>query len=161
LKLAMRLGKGVQRISGETFRSYIPTPPFSEYPSGHSAFSAASAEVLRLVTGSNTFGASYTIRAGSSSVEPGVAPSGSVTLAWSTFEEAADQAGLSRQYAGLHFEDSDLASRTMGRKIATVVWEKALTYFTGAGPGGPREHERPPIVERWGSTPLVLPPPSR
>lgn len=55
-----------------------------------------------------------------------------MTLAWATFGEAADQAGLSRQYAGLHFKDSDLASRTRGRKIATVVWEKALTYFTGA-----------------------------
>ena len=125
-------GKGVQRISGETFRSYIPTPPFSEYPSGHSAFSAASAEVLRLVTGSGAFGASYTVRAGSSFVEPGVAPSRNVTLTWATFEEAADQAGLSRQYGGLHFRDSDLAARAMGRKIATVVWEKALTYFTGA-----------------------------
>jgi hypothetical protein len=126
------LGNGVQRISGETFRSYIPTPPFSEYPSGHSAFSAASAEILRLVTGSDAFGASYTVRAGSSFVEPGAAPSMSITLTWATLGEAADQAGLSRQYAGLHFSDSDLASRTMGRKIATVVWEKAQTYFTGA-----------------------------
>jgi hypothetical protein len=125
-------GKGVQPIPGETFRSYIPTPPFSEYTSGHSAFSTASAEVLRLVTGSDMFGASYTVRAGSSFVEPGVAPSVSVTLNWATFEEAADQAGLSRQYAGLHFRDSDLSSRAMGRKIATVVWEKALSYFTGA-----------------------------
>jgi hypothetical protein len=130
-------GKGVQRIPGETFRSYIPTPPFAEYPSGHSAFSAASAEVLRLVTGSDTFGASYTVRAGSSFVEPGVAPSGSVTLTWATFEEAADQAGLSRQYAGLHFKDSDLASRAIGRKIAAVVWEKALTYLTGASRSTP------------------------
>jgi hypothetical protein len=128
------LGKGAQRIAAETFRSYLPTPPFAEYTSGHSAFSAASADILRRVTGSDTFGTSYIVRAGSSFVEPGVAPSVSVTLKWATFEEAADEAGLSRHYAGLHFKDADLASRTMGRKIATVVWENALRYFNGIAP---------------------------
>jgi hypothetical protein len=55
-------GKGTEVIPAETFKSYLPTPPFPEYTSGHSAFSAAAAEVLRRVTGSDTFRASYTVR---------------------------------------------------------------------------------------------------
>ena len=39
-------GKGTQRIPGKSFQPYIATPPFAEYTSGHSAFSAAGAEVL-------------------------------------------------------------------------------------------------------------------
>ncbi len=50
--------QGTQLIPGETFQSYIPTPPFAEYVSGHSTFSAASAEILKSVAGSDTFGGS-------------------------------------------------------------------------------------------------------
>ena len=122
-------GKGTQVINGEAFRSYIGTPPFAEYTSGHSAFSAASAEILTLFTGSDVLGASHTILAGSSSVEPGLAPSRDVILSWRTFQEAANEAGLSRRYGGIHFKDGDLASRRMGRKIGQAVWEKAERYF--------------------------------
>ncbi len=127
-------GKETQLIPGETFRSYLPTPPFPEYTSGHSAFSATAAEVLRRVTGSTVFRSSYVVRAGSSFVEPGVAPRVNVTLKWTTFEQAATEAGLSRQYAGIHFTDADMASRAMGRKIGRLVWEKALRYFDGSAP---------------------------
>jgi hypothetical protein len=52
---------GVRVIDGEQWLPYQPatflTPPFAEYVSGHSTFSAASAEVLRLFTGSDYFGA--------------------------------------------------------------------------------------------------------
>ena len=125
-------GLGTQAIDGSSFRSYIPTPPFAEYTSGHSAFSAASAEVLRLFTGSNAFGASYVVRAGSSFVEPGVAPASDVTLSWATFEDAAVEAGVSRRYGGIHFKDGDLASRKMGRQIGALVLSKAQTYFDGS-----------------------------
>jgi hypothetical protein len=123
---------GTQAIAGETFLPYIPTPPFPEYTSGHSAFSASAAEVLRLFTGSDKFGASHTILAGSSIIEPGFAPAGDVELYWDTFDDAADEAGISRRYGGIHFKDGDLASRRMGRQIGGLAWAKAQTYFAGA-----------------------------
>jgi hypothetical protein len=124
-------GAGTQPIAGEAFRSYIMTPPFAEYTSGHSAFSAASASILELFTGNPAFGASATVLAGSSPVEPGVAPSSDITLSWATFDNAANQAGVSRRYGGIHFHDGDLASRKMGRQIGSLVWAKAETYFDG------------------------------
>ncbi len=111
--------------------STFPTPPFPEYSSGHSNFSAAGAEILRRFTGRDVFGGSVTFSPGSSRVEPDAVPAGELTLAWSTFSEAADQAGISRRYGGIHFEQGDLDARATGRAAAANAWAKALTYFSG------------------------------
>jgi len=128
--------KGEQTISGEQWRPYQMgaqlTPAFPEFSSGHSAFSAAAAEVLRSYTGSDAFGYSATIKAGTSGVEPGSVPASDITLVWSTFSEAADQAGLSRRYGGIHFKEGDIQSRAMGRKIGAQAWAKAQAYFAGS-----------------------------
>lgn len=128
-------GKDNQEIDGGTWRPYqpswFPTPPFSEYVSGHSSFSAAAAEVLRSYTGSDTFGAATTIAAGSSMVEPGITPSSSVVLRWPTFSAAADEAGMSRRYGGIHFEQGDLDGRTLGSLVGRMAWLKAVRCFAG------------------------------
>jgi hypothetical protein len=108
----------------------FPTPPFAEYSSGHSNFSAAGAEILRLFTGSDRFGASVTIPAGSSRTEAGV-PADDVTLSWATFKDAADEAGISRRYGGIHFLQGDVDARATGRQAAHDAWAKAQTYFNG------------------------------
>ncbi len=126
--------QGTRLIPGRRFQSYIPTPPFAEYTSGHSAFSAASATVLRLVTGSAKFGATDVVRAGTSSIEPGVTPAHDMVLSWPTFDRAADEAGSSRQYGGIHFRQSDLQSREMGRAIGWLVWQRAAALFRGDDP---------------------------
>lgn len=123
--------QGSSLIRGERWQSYIATPPFAEHVSGHSTFSAASAEILRLFTGSDRLVAQTTIPAGMSVVEPGLVPRIAVTLSWGTFSEAADEAGLSRQYGGIHFETADLAGRALGRRIGALVWERAQEYFNG------------------------------
>jgi hypothetical protein len=125
---------GTRQISGASWEPYQPvtivTPPFPEYISGHSTFSAAAAQVLRQFTGSDAFGASATFAAHSSSVEP-CTPAVPITLTWDTFSAAADQAGISRRYGGIHFEDGDLAGRAVGRQVGTRVWTKASSYFNG------------------------------
>jgi hypothetical protein len=127
--------KGTQTIKGEQFQSYQigtqPTPAFPEFSSGHSAFSAAAAEVLKSFTGSDTFGNSVTKKAGTSPVEPGAVPATDITLSWPTFSAAADQAGMSRRYGGIHFREGDLQSRAMGRKVGAQAWAKAQQYFAG------------------------------
>jgi hypothetical protein len=126
--------QGTQLIPADRFTSYIATPPFPEYTSGHSAFSAASATVLRLVTGSPRFGATYVFPAGGSAIEPGVTPAADVTLHWRTFDDAADEAGISRRYGGIHFQQGDLESRRMGKQIGRQAGRKAVAYFTGDVP---------------------------
>jgi hypothetical protein len=92
---------------------------------------AAAARILELWTGSDRFGDSVTLPAGSSKIEPEVTPHKAVTLQWSTFTEAADEAGMSRRYGGIHFRGADLAGRLLGRMVALEAWEKAQTYFNG------------------------------
>ncbi|OAB61635.1 calcium-binding protein [Leptolyngbya valderiana BDU 20041] len=125
--------RGTQTILAENFLTYQtpgsdPSPPFAEYTSGHSAFSAASAEVLRSLSGSDAFGASVTFQPGESRFEPGSTPQQAVTLAWNTFTEAADEAGISRLYGGIHFEDGDLNGRTLGRQVGTAASALAQIY---------------------------------
>jgi hypothetical protein len=127
------LGTGM--INGEDWRPYqaanVVTPPFAEYVSGHSTFSAAGAEVLKRFTGSDVFKFGVVIPAGSSRVEPGTVPVNDVSMTWATFTDAADEAGISRRYGGIHFLDGDLNGRSLGRKIGAAVWNKASRLFNG------------------------------
>jgi hypothetical protein len=127
--------QGTKTIRGEDWRPYqranFVTPSFPEYLSGHSTFSAAAAAVLKAAIGSDTFGMSVTIPAGSSKIEPGVVPAAPVTLSWKSFAEAADQAGISREYGGIHFNDGDFEARQAGEDVGLQAWSKAKTYFNG------------------------------
>jgi hypothetical protein len=127
--------QGTRAIDGAAWLPYqpgtFPTPPFPEYSSGHSNFSAAGAEILRLFTGHDALGASVTFQAGSSRIEPEAVPAHELTLSWSTLGEAAAQAGISRRYGGIHFEQGDLDARATGREVARIAWAKALAYFKG------------------------------
>lgn len=111
--------------------STFPTPPFPEYISGHSTFSAAGAEILKRFTHSDAFGDSVTFPPGSSTIEPGLTPQETVTLSWATFADAADEAGISRRYGGIHFEAGDLEGRATGRLVARQAWRKAQRYING------------------------------
>ena len=129
-------GKGTVEKDGSQWIPYqaatFPTPPFPDYVSGHSTYSAAAARILELWTGSDHFGDSVTLAAGSSKIEPGITPVHPVTLQWATFTDAANEAGISRRYGGIHFHAADLAGRLLGRLIAFEAWQKAQTYFDGS-----------------------------
>ena len=126
--------QGTKTIRGEDWQPYqpasFPTPPFAEYLSGHSTFSGAGAAVLKSFAG-DKFGMSVTIPAGSSRVEPGAVPATAITLTLGSFSAARDQAGYSREYGGIHFEDGDFEARKAGDLAGQQVWTKAKTYFTG------------------------------
>jgi hypothetical protein len=130
--------RGYGLVKGEHWIPYqelnVVTPPFPEYVSGHSTFSAAGARVLVTFTGSNAFGASVTVRAGESRIEPRTptqpgTPAKDVTLSWPTFTAAADEAGWSRRYGGIHFESGDLHGRSLGNAIGGDAWTKAQSYI--------------------------------
>jgi hypothetical protein len=119
---------GTALIDGAAWRPYqlasSMTPPFPEYVSGHSTFSAAAAEVLKRFTGSDRFEQGVTLARGSSRLEPGMTPRAPVTLYWPTFSAAADEAGLSRRFGGIHFESGDLEGRALGRRVGRLVWRR-------------------------------------
>jgi hypothetical protein len=124
-------GAGSQFIAAERFQSYIPTPSFPDYVSGHSTFSAAAGRILRLFTGSDSLNVSTTISAGDSFVEPDLTPSRAVRLVWPTFTAAGQEAGESRKIGGIHFNDANLDGLTLGTSVGSNTWSKAQTYFSG------------------------------
>lgn len=127
--------KGPVDMDGSQWIPYqpatLPTPPWPEYVSGQSAYSAAAARILELWTGSERFGDSVMLAAGSSKIEPGLTPAKLVTLKWETFKDAANEAGMSGRYGGIHFARADLSGRRLGRAAAEKAWTKAQGYFHG------------------------------
>jgi hypothetical protein len=127
---AWKPNQGTVLMNGTEWQPFLPTPPFAEYTSGHSTFSAAAAAVLGSFTGSDSFSFSATVAQGSipSSIESGV-PTKSITLSWRSFSKMADSAGLSRQIGGIHFNDGDLHARSTGTTAGNTAYSKAKGYF--------------------------------
>jgi len=113
-------------------RPTFVTPAFAGYVSGHSTFSRAGAEVLTAMTGSPYFPGGlqeHVVKPGGLTHEQG--PSRQVTLQWATYADAADEAGLSRLYGGIHVPADDLAGRVLGAEVGQAAWQRAELLFTG------------------------------
>jgi hypothetical protein len=108
------------------------TPAFQGYISGHSTFSRAAAEVLVGFTGSEWFPgglSEWDVKAGSLKFEAG--PSADVVLQWGTYYDAADQAGQSRLYGGIHVQADDFKGRVIGSQCGIAAWALAQRYYSG------------------------------
>jgi hypothetical protein len=108
------------------------TPSFSAYTSGHSTFSRAAAEVLTAMTGSEYVPGGldeWTTKPGELKVELG--PTQPVTLEWATYYDAADMAGQSRLYGGIHIQADDFNGRKLGSECGKDAWAKAQQYYAG------------------------------
>jgi membrane-associated phospholipid phosphatase len=90
------------------------TAPDPAYPGAHSAISAAGAEVLRFY-----FGDRFTFDVTSESLQ-------GVKRHFTSFSAAAQEAGLSRIYAGQHFRTDHVAGKGLGRKVAESILDTTL-----------------------------------
>ena len=52
-----------------------------------------------------------------------------MTLQWATYYDAADEAGISRLYGGIHVPADDFAGRIMGSRIGKDAYARALEVF--------------------------------
>ena len=123
-------------ILGTTWMPYqlstFVTPSFQGYISGHSTFSRAAAEVMTGITGSEFFPgglSEWIVKAGSFRITAG--PSADVTLEWATYYDAADQAGQSRLFGGIHVQADDFTGRILGSTCGKDAWALAQRYYTG------------------------------
>lgn len=81
-----------------TWASYLVTPAFPEYPSGHSAISRAAADVLTSYLGERSFTDPGWGMTGPSRADFEITP-----RTFASFSDAATEASSSRLYAGIHF----------------------------------------------------------
>lgn len=99
----------IRAMIDKTWEPAIPTPPFPEFLSGHSTVSAAAAATLTGVLGAAPFVDSTSIQIGHS------------VRSFDSFKSAADEAGISRIYGGIHYQASNVAGQELGRCIAAKV----------------------------------------
>lgn len=100
----------IRRTMDPKWESVMTTPPFPEYPSGHSTQSAAAAAVL-----TKFFGDNFPFE-DATHVKDGVK-----ARSFSSFNAAAEEAGLSRLYGGIHFRAAIERGLDQGRCIGAYA----------------------------------------
>jgi hypothetical protein len=122
------------------------TPPFADFPSGHSTFSQAFANVMNawfsptipttminmtdlyllspMYTGLGSLTNSLsdiTVKARTSKIQTGVVPASDVHLTWSVWQDIADSAGVSRQYGGIHAVSANLGGQAVANTAFPLI----------------------------------------
>lgn len=146
--------QGVGYMNISEWRPYqaadFVTPPFAAYTSGHSTFSAAASEALRLFFEDDAYVGPFcdVVLEGESLFEPysedypglsdhpnsgpfstGYVPADDVVLCWETFTDASDQSGISRLYGGIHIKADDDSGQELGRSVGRAVFKKANDLY--------------------------------
>lgn len=126
---------GPRWVLGTTWVPYqlktFVSPAFPGFISGHSTFSRAAAEVLTKLTGTSFFpgGLKEFVAKKNATLKFESGPSEDITLQWATYFDAADQAGQSRLWSGIHIEPDDLVGRRMGHEVGLKAVERAQKLF--------------------------------
>lgn len=100
----------IRRVIDPKWEPLLNTPPFPEYPSGHSTVSGAAAVVLTRIFGENF-----------AFDDPTAAPEGLPVRSFASFEAAAQDAALSRMYGGIHYRFASEQGLEQGRCIGAYA----------------------------------------
>ena len=116
-------------------RTFV-TPAFPGFISGHSTFSRAGATVLSELTGSPYFPGGYAeyVAPAQTFLTFEKGPTHEVRLAWASYSDAADEAGQSRLWGGIHIEPDDFVGRKLGQQVGEDAMRQARRHFDGTAP---------------------------
>ncbi|MBY0587037.1 phosphatase PAP2 family protein [bacterium] len=111
----------IQSTLDPSWTPLLTTPPFPSFTSGHSTFSGAASQIL-----SDWFGNSYSFTTGSEGFAL-------ANRSFNSFSEAADEAGLSRIYGGIHFNFDNVVGLSSGRALGSYVYQTQLQAVPEVG----------------------------
>jgi hypothetical protein len=103
-------------VADPAWSSFLNTPPVPDYPSTHSVLGGASAEVLRRFFRKEDV--SFTTTSG--------VPFAGITRSFTRFSAAAEENGLSRIYAGIHYRSAVEDGIRQGNRIGAYAFAHAL-----------------------------------
>ena len=103
----------INKYIDANWKPFLQTPPFPEYTSGHSIISTAAATILEHIYGQQTAFRDSTER-----------PWGFPDRNFISPRQAADEAGISRFYGGIHYRPSIIVAREQGEKVGNYVLSK-------------------------------------
>jgi len=103
----------IRKLIDPTWKPFLQTPPFPEYPSGHSTVSSTAAVILTHFMGDNfayvdTVETRYGIEA----------------RPFKSFYQAAEEASISRFYGGIHYMDGINSGQFQGKKLGNHILKK-------------------------------------
>lgn len=110
----------VRRVFDPKYQTEFATPPFPEYPSGHSVLSGSAARVLIGILGDTI---PFT---DSTQVDIGLEP-----RSYTSFTQARNEVAVSRVYGGIHY----LPAVTLGVAQGDCVGNRVLERLWGSRPG--------------------------
>ncbi len=105
----------IRKYIDPNWKPFLQTPPFPEYLSGHSTISATAAVIL-----SHFFGENFNY------VDTVEDRFGLESRSFASFKQAAEEAGISRFYGGIHFMDAITNGQKQGFLIGNHVIKKCL-----------------------------------
>ncbi len=116
---------GIAETTGDkAWRPLLNTPNFPSYVSGHSTFSSAGATILTALFGDKV---SFTYKGDPHfDVKP---------RTFKNFWQAAQEAGQSRIYGGIHFQFDNIAGLALGKAIGQDVMNMELAPLALINPG--------------------------
>jgi hypothetical protein len=100
----------IRRVIDPNWSPLLPTPPFPEYVSAHSGQSAAVMTTLEAQFGDNV-----------SFIDHAHDADGFAPRSFNRIFAAAEEAGMSRLYAGIHFKSGNLDGQALGLCVAAKV----------------------------------------
>ncbi|GAB3553284.1 vanadium-dependent haloperoxidase [Spirosoma fluminis] len=98
---------------------FLQTPPFPEYPSGHSTITAAAATVLTGLIGDNL-----------AFIDSTEYQYGHGVRSFASFKAAAREASISRLYGGIHYRSALDNGSVIGEQVGQLVLQKIRTRKT-------------------------------
>lgn len=123
--------------------SNFVTPPFADFPSGHSSYSAGFAHTMDTWFGKQTGGVVPQRRldyvapvvavgqqigsdpgflvVASSTIQPGVVPASPIRFSWKNWHDIAEDAGWSRLYGGIHCRSAHVGSKAVAEALHPLI----------------------------------------
>jgi hypothetical protein len=125
-------GKGtVHDMPGQEWRAYLNVANHPEYPSGSACFCAVHAQASRRYFGKDDLNWSFTYKAGSSEIEPGITPKNDVTLTYATWTDFENTCGQARILGGVHFPPSVKASLDLCTPLGDKAYDFVMSHVAG------------------------------
>lgn len=104
----------IRKYISSNWRSFLPTPQFPAYASGHSTQSGASAVLLTELFGGGPFTDDTKLRRGFTG------------RTFANFTQASEEAAVSRLYGGIHYDMDDVDGLSAGQCVGNAVKARVI-----------------------------------
>lgn len=114
--------------SDPSWMSFLPTPPYPDYPCASTGVTGAVTQTLRRFFGTNAIGFTRTVMAGPVTLPAPLAtlPAKTITRKYYSLSIAENEQARARVYSGIHFADGCYAGIKSANQVANWVYDHEL-----------------------------------